>query len=272
MNKNIKKKKIINEGKNNVKNFDIDLDMSDDEDLKTMKKELETIDNLGKDEILDEAKNNYIENELKEQVIKFFKFDDQIKIKQEHIRRKKAELAKKLVGLNEDIKSLKDQQKDLENFLIRYLDSTIDEEKEKIINNGDRGKLIKNISVRKGAIKVDVIKDSIQDILKKNKLVSDDKLSPLLEEIINNIEGKRDKKEKVYMKRTIPKKYKENLFDGKIQLEGDNGSDESDEEITISIKNSNKDKKEDKNKKQNKINTNKKIDDEIPIFKNKGKK
>ena len=90
-------------------------------------------------------------NKFYETVIKYLKIDDLIREKQTEYR--------------EELKTLKDDKNLLEDFIIRYLDK-IDEN---FINIEGKGKLIKNKSSNKVAIKADLIKKGIEDVFRKKK-------------------------------------------------------------------------------------------------------
>lgn len=122
------------------------------------------------DDIEKEAEDLQITEEFKEQVIRYVKFDDLIKKK------------------NEEIKELKSKRKPCEEYILKYLDrediSCID------INDG---KLRKNKSETKVPLTYDQIKDSIGKKVVDPKIVTD----------ILKLMDERPKKVNVNLKRTM---------------------------------------------------------------------
>lgn len=118
-----------------------------------------------------------ITKEFQENVIKFVKLDDLI-------RKKKQEVSE-----------LSDQKKPCEEFILKYLDNV----NENVIEITD-GKLRKNKSETKAALKQDVIKNAI------NEKIADPKI---VEEILNLMEMKRPLNTHVNLKRTAKRNKKQ---------------------------------------------------------------
>lgn len=139
-------------------------------------------------EIYEQAKQQYIKEEFIEHVVKFVKIDDLMKLENSEHREK--------------INTLKEQKQELEKTILRYLDSI----NEDIVNIAGNGKLKKYESVQRSSINKDIIKQSIFEQLKKEKLVNDDEKGKELAELTYNLmESKRERKVKTCLKRTVTK-------------------------------------------------------------------
>jgi hypothetical protein len=99
-------------------------------------------------QISKEATNNYVTTEFKDKVINYVKIDDLIKKK------------------TEEIKELKSKKKPCEEYIIRFL-----EKQEADHVNVIGGRLVKNSSETKGALKTDIIKEAIKEGIQTKKLV-----------------------------------------------------------------------------------------------------
>ena len=113
-------------------------------------------DNMTKEDIQKQARQTYVQTELLDRITKYLKIDDKIKEKQKELR--------------EYMKVMKDQKQDMEKYILKYLSDV----QENIINIDGQGKLIKTVSVKKGAIKAENIKDSVTAGLKKENINLDE--------------------------------------------------------------------------------------------------
>lgn len=147
---------------------------------------------LSDETISKKAKESFVKNEFLEKIIKYIKIDDLIRQETSEYREK--------------INTLKEEKNEMESFILRYLDHV----EENVVNVQGAGKLTKQESIRKGGLNKDIIKDSIYEQLKKEKLVTDEKIGKeLAENTFNLMEEKREKKSKIYLKRTMERKKKE---------------------------------------------------------------
>lgn len=138
------------------------------------------------EKISSEAKSNYITTEFKEKVKRFLYIDDKIRSK------------------HEQIKELKNLKKPCEEFIIKYL-----EQEEENIVNAPGGKLVKNESSTKAPIKMDIIKESIIEKSKNEKIFdTEEKYNRFLEAILELMDKKRPIKKRVNLKRIIPREKK----------------------------------------------------------------
>lgn len=145
------------------------------------------------EEIMSKAKDNFIQTDFYEKLIKYVKTDDLIR--------------KETVEHREKMNTLKDEKMQLEEYIIRYLDS----KKQDIINH-NKGKIIKCESIRKSALNQEVIKQSIYEQLKHEKIFDDDeKCKELAEKTFTLMNDKRDVTKRVYLKRTFERKKKEKV-------------------------------------------------------------
>lgn len=142
-------------------------------------------DNISNDNYInndDNEKNN--QNNFKEKVLMYVKYDDLIRTKME------------------EIKELKNKRKPCEEFIINFL-----EKEDAPFVTVKSGKLIKNKSETKGSLKVDIIKSSILEGIKNEKITDDDtKYIKITADIMNLMEQKREKKVRTNLKRTFTKK------------------------------------------------------------------
>jgi hypothetical protein len=132
-----------------------------------------------------------VSNSFKEKIINYIKVDDLIRKKQD------------------ELKELKDKKEECEEYILKYLDKS-----DAGFVNIPGGKLIKNQSETKGTLKVETIKESIIEGIKKEKLTNSEEISKkLIEDIIEIMETKRGKVNRINLKRTFertpkPKKVK----------------------------------------------------------------
>lgn len=194
--KNKKKEEIEtseSSSSNSVKNFN----NKDDEvsDLQNSLSESEEHDEDSGDESgsgsdnekgSDNSGKNFISNEFKEKVLAFIKIDD--------IIRKK----------NEEVKELKDKKKECEEYILRYLDKA-----DAGFVNVQGGKLIKNQSESKAPLKVEIIKESIVEGIKSEKIINDDeKFAKIVNDIMDLMDAKRGKTIRTNIKRTFEREKK----------------------------------------------------------------
>jgi len=153
-------------------------------------------DNLTNEDIQKEARETYMQTELLERITKYLRIDNDIKEKRK--------------DLQEFMKAAKKQKDDMEKYIIGYLT----EVQEEYIKIDGEGKLTKTISVRKGAIKTDNIKEAVKKgLLKENINLNEKKFNEVLSSILNIVEDNRPQTQKTYIKRTAPRtlnKLKEN--------------------------------------------------------------
>jgi len=142
----------------------------------------------------EEDENNKAERdtmpEFKENVVKFVKMDDLIRIKME------------------EIKELKEQKKPYEEYILGFL-----EKKDAPFVNIKTGKLIRNKSETKTPLKLDIIKESIVEGIKSEnnmEAASDTKYNDITEKIIELMNSKRVKTTRTNLKRTFVREKKKN--------------------------------------------------------------
>lgn len=184
----------------NVSSSNAVVSSSDDKSNSKLKKN-EKSDNTIKD-IKTKAKEDFIQNDFFEKIIKYVKTDNLIRNETKDFREK--------------MKTLKEQKEDLEKFILRFLEL----QEENVININGSGKLTKYESVRKKGINKDIIEQAISDQLKKEKLFTDEKkIKELVEATYKIMEDKREKTVKTVLKRTFirekkPKSKKETKPNG----------------------------------------------------------
>ncbi len=122
-----------------------------------------------------------IGTDFKEKIMHYIKIDDLIRKKQE------------------EIKELKDKKEEAEEYILKFLDKN-----DANFVNIPGGKLIKNQSETKAPLKIEMIKEAIVEGIKKEKLTNTEELNKkLLEDIIDIMENKRGKVNRVNLKRTF---------------------------------------------------------------------
>ena len=140
------------------------------------------ISDIDDEQISQEAQTSFITDEFKQSVIKYIKIDDIIRQRQE------------------DIKELNEQKKPYEEFILRYLDKV-----EQNMVEFQGSKLRKNQSETKMPIKMDIIKEAIFEGIKNEPQSDEGKCKQLVEQIVELMETKREKKVRVNVKRTFNK-------------------------------------------------------------------
>jgi hypothetical protein len=205
--KNIKNKEDnkIKENKEKQKNKD-----DDSSDISSYNEDYE---NMTLDEISQKGREKFFKTELMEKIVKYIKIDDTIKDKQKELRLQ--------------MKALKTQKIDMEKYIISYLEAI----NEEFVNIQGTARLTKTTTNTKGAIKVDNIKLSVIDGIKKQNINLDErKIGELLDSVVDNIEKNRPIKTKTYIKRTKDKAIKST---GKKNNKKSNDDDESEEDIPL---------------------------------------
>lgn len=135
--------------------------------------------------------NVIIEDSFIEKISKYIKIDNLIR--------------KETVEYKQRVNTLKEDKQEMEAYILRYLDT----KNEKVINMEGSGKLTKYESVRKSGLSKDIIKQSIIDQIKKEKLMTDDaKINDLAELTCELMESKRETKTKTVLKRTFVREKK----------------------------------------------------------------
>lgn len=167
------------------------LDELDENDLSEADNDIEIEDDEENDQDENQDKNlneENLTNDFKEKVIMYIKCDDLIRSKME------------------EIKELKEKKKPCEEYIIKYLDR-----KDSPYVKVKDGKLIKNKSETKGALKTDIIKDAIQEGIKDEKLneINAVKTADITAKIMDLMENKRIKNVRVNLKRTFVRKENE---------------------------------------------------------------
>ncbi len=172
-------------------------------------------DNMTNADIQKKAKQTYMQTELFERITKYVKIDNTIKEKQKELR--------------EFTQTLKKQKEEMEKYILAYL-TEVEQEYVKI--DGD-GKLTKSISVRKGAIKPEIVKKSVLLGLKKENInLDENRFNDIIHSILNIVDENRPKTTKTYIKRTYERKKKDNKEQSKKDTKKDNKKDnDSDEEL-----------------------------------------
>lgn len=151
----------------------------------------EDYENMTLDEISQKGREKFFKTELMEKIVKYIKIDDTIKDKQKELRLQ--------------MKALKTQKTDMEKYIISYLEAI----NEEFVNIQGTARLTKTTTNTKGAIKVDNIKLSVIDGIKKQNINLDErKITELLDSVVDNIEKNRPIKTKTYIKRTKDKAIK----------------------------------------------------------------
>lgn len=173
-------------------------------------------DNITNADIQKEAREAYMQTELLERITKYLKIDNNIKDKKKE--------------LQEFMKAAKKQKEEMEKYIIGYLT----EVQEEYIKIDGEGKLTKTVSIRKGAIKPENIKDSVKNGLKRENINLDEKkFNEVLGSILGFIEDSRPTTSRTYIKRTQirqPKNNKETNKESKHKHK-QNEEDSSDEEL-----------------------------------------
>lgn len=131
--------------------------------------------------------DHQVSNDFKEKIINFIKVDDLIRKKQE------------------EIKELREKKEDCEEYILKYMDKS-----EASFVNIPGGKLIKNQSETKAPLKIEIIKEAITEGIKKEKLTESEEINKkVLDDIIELMEVKRGKVNRINLKRTFERVKKE---------------------------------------------------------------
>lgn len=146
----------------------------------------------------DGGEEKLIKNKFLENVVKYLKTDDLLKKKQKEHK--------------EELQTLKDDKNELEGFILRYLDR----KGENYVEIKGNGKLIKNKSETKSAIKAENIREGILDGLKAEKLIEkEEETLEIINKIMDIIDNKRTVTTRTYLKRTKEQKKKGKKEKGK---------------------------------------------------------
>jgi len=190
---------------------------SKDDDSSDISSYNEDYENMTLDEISQKGREKFFKTELMEKIVKYIKIDDTIKDKQKELRLQ--------------MKALKTQKTDMEKYIISYLEAI----NEEFVNIQGTARLTKTTTNTKGAIKVDNIKLSVIDGIKKQNINLDErKITELLDSVVDNIEKNRPIKTKTYIKRTKDKIIKSDNKKNNIK------SNDNDSEEDIPLYDSNK--------------------------------
>lgn len=143
-----------------------------------------------------EQTSNSSENEVpkvfREKIIKFIKLDDAIR--------------EETISYKQKIETLKIQKEEMSGYILRHLEDV----GEKEIDLNKQGKISKYTSTRKSGLNKNIIQQSIYEKLKNDKLVKTDEEGKILAQATYDImEGKRELKTKVTLKRIIKREKKQ---------------------------------------------------------------
>jgi hypothetical protein len=207
------KTQIIKNIKNKEDNKIKEKQKNKDDDSSDISSYNEDYENMTLDEISQKGREKFFKTELMEKIVKYIKIDDTIKDKQKELRLQ--------------MKALKTQKIDMEKYIISYLEAI----NEEFVNIQGTARLTKTTTNTKGAIKVDNIKLSVIDGIKKQNINLDErKIGELLDSVVDNIEKNRPIKTKTYIKRTKDKAIKST---GKKNNKNSNDDNKSEEDIPL---------------------------------------
>ena len=128
-----------------------------------------------------------VSNDFKEKIISYIKIDDMIRKKQE------------------EIKELRGKKEENEEYILKYMDKS-----DSNFVNIPGGKLIKNQSETKAPLKIEIIKESIVEGIRKEKLTdSEEKNKKIIDDIVSIMEVKRGTVERINLKRTFERAAKQ---------------------------------------------------------------
>jgi hypothetical protein len=150
-------------------------------------KEEEDNEEIDYDNLSDEAKKEYMNTIIVDKVVKYIKFDDLIKQKQQEHKK--------------EMKIIKDTKDELETFLIGYLDK-VDEE---FIQFGNENKTtLTKVEVKtKSPPKMEDIGTCLVAGFKKYEIYdNDDDVKRVVKDFIDTIDAKRETKTRKYLKRS----------------------------------------------------------------------
>lgn len=134
---------------------------------------------------------NAVPKIFREKIIKFIKLDDAIR--------------EETIVYKQKIETLKLQKEEMSDYILRHLEDV----GEKEVDLNKQGKISKYTSTRKSGLNKDIIQQSIYEKLKNDKLVKTDEEGRILAQATYDImEGKREVKTKVTLKRIIKREKK----------------------------------------------------------------
>ena len=139
----------------------------------------ESIDEEMANELDEEAKQSFLENEVFEAIVKFMKTDDLISEKEKEHK--------------ETVAPLKKQRTALETFLIDYLEQINQE----FIKIGEKTQLTKVETETKGPIKAENVAEALIEGFKKHELYTDeqhDEMLRVVKDMMTIVDAKREKK------------------------------------------------------------------------------
>jgi len=174
--------KIINEEK--VEKIDEVLSDNDDLEDEAIENSVEQSQSIEKVD-----GGNAIDNDFREKVLTFIRCDDLIRKK------------------TKEIKELKDKREPCKDYILQYL-----VKKDSPYVNVKDGKLIKNQSNSKGSLSADLIRESISEGIKDQKLIADSaQAEDVAAKIMHIMETKRSENKiaKINLKRTFVRAKKE---------------------------------------------------------------
>lgn len=156
-------------------------DSSDSSKISSVKDSENVSSQLNSKKSAKKDKEQNIGNDFKEKIMHYIKIDDLIRKKQE------------------EIKDLKEKKEEAEEYILKFLDKN-----DANFVNVPGGKLIKNQSETKAPLKIEMIKEAIVEGIKKEKLTDTEEVNKkLLEDIVEIMENKRGKVNRVNLKRTF---------------------------------------------------------------------
>lgn len=138
---------------------------------------------INEDELDGEAREKYINDVVCDKIIKYVKVEKILKDKKDEY--------------NEEIKPIKDCKKELEEFLLSYLD----EINQEYINLRDV-RYIKTVKETKAPIKLENIAEGLKDSFTESDLFdSDEAMRKEIEKAVKKIDSKREIKQRKYLKK-----------------------------------------------------------------------
>jgi hypothetical protein len=146
------------------------------------------------------AEGRNLEVEFLEKVSKYVKITDILEKKQE-------EQKEQLKNIKEQLKVVKETKTELETYILEYLDK----KNEKFINIEGKCELIKTERITQGIVKEENIKDSVKEKMDKEKILNDsNQQREFIDDLLNIINNKREKKIKIFLKKKSVKTPKQN--------------------------------------------------------------
>lgn len=155
-------------------------------------------DNLNVDSSIEDSnetdnsnKSGKVPDIFREKIIKFIQLDDAIR--------------EETIAFKEKMETLKTQKESMSQYILRHLEDVGENE----IDLNKKGRISKYTSTRKSGLNKDIIQQSIYEKLKNDKLVKTDEEGKMLAQATYDImEGKREIKTKVTLKRIVKKEKK----------------------------------------------------------------